>query len=377
MAIRLDTVSSRSRLPVRRDPYFQRIAAGVFVGWRKMSATGGESWSVRLRDELTGKQHYRQLGTLEQWPDAVRFDKAREQAQEWAKHVQTGGVTAPTTVADACASYVQHKASEDARKRFAAYVLDDARFAGVELAKLTPAILTAWRQRLADRPTKAGGKRTAATLNRDITPFRAALNHAFEQGWVTSDFAWRAALKPIPSADGRRTLYLDREERRRLVAAAPPSLAPFLQTLCVLPVRPGALAALVVSDFDPRLNQLRIRVDKTGARAITLPANVAAIFASACRDKTPAAPIFARPDGKAWTKDAWKKRMSAVVAEAGLPADTVVYTLRHSAITDLVRGGLDLLTVAQLSGTSVRMIEAHYGQFRAEAATAALGALAL
>jgi hypothetical protein len=43
----------------------------------------------------------------------------------------------------------------------------------------------------------------------------------------------------------------------------------------------------------------------------------------------------------------------------------------------LVTGGLDLLTVAQLSVTSVVMIERHYGRLRAEHATEALAALAI
>jgi hypothetical protein len=37
-----------------------------------------------------------------------------------------------------------------------------------------------------------------------------------------------------------------------------------------------------------------------------------------------------------------------------------------------VTGGLDLLTVAQISGTSVAMIERHYGALRANVAATAL-----
>ena len=55
----------------------------------------------------------------------------------------------------------------------------------------------------------------------------------------------------------------------------------------------------------------------------------------------------------------------------------MAYTLRHSAITDLVTGGLDLLTVAQLAGTSVAMIERHYGHLRGDHAAQALERLAL
>jgi hypothetical protein len=39
--------------------------------------------------------------------------------------------------------------------------------------------------------------------------------------------------------------------------------------------------------------------------------------------------------------------------------------------------GLDLLTVAQLSGTSGEMIERHYGPFRVDRAADALAKLAL
>ena len=65
-------------------------------------------------------------------------------------------------------------------------------------------------------------------------------------------------------------------------------------------------------------------------------------------DKLPAAPLFAQASGKAWNKDAWKKPMKEAAAAAGLPPGTVLYTLRHSTITDLVIDGLDLLTVAFL-----------------------------
>ena len=72
----------------------------------------------------------------------------------------------------------------------------------------------------------------------------------------------------------------------------------------------------------------------------------------------------------------WKKPIKAAVIAAELPGSITAYAMRHSAITDLVTGGLDLLTVAQLSGTSVAMIERHYGHLRADHAAAALATLA-
>jgi hypothetical protein len=46
-------------------------------------------------------------------------------------------------------------------------------------------------------------------------------------------------------------------------------------------------------------------------------------------------------------------------------------------ITDLVTAGLDLFTVAKLAGTSVAMIEKHYGQLQHDVARRALAGLAL
>ena len=97
----------------------------------------------------------------------------------------------------------------------------------------------------------------------------------------------------------------------------------------------------------------------------------------ASRDKLPTAPLLSRADDKAWNKDAWKWPVKAAVGAAKLPDGTAAYTVRHSVISDLVHDGLDLLTVAQVSGTSVAMIERHYGHLRSNVAARALARLAL
>jgi len=146
----------------------------------------------------------------------------------------------------------------------------------------------------------------------------------------------------------------------------------------MLPLRPGALAALTVGDFDCRLRALRIGTDKSGQdRKIKVPQATAKLLEIAGNNRPLAAPLFARADGQAWGKDYWKKPVRAAATRAGLPTGTSAYTLRHSVISDLVHGGLDLLTVAQISGTSVAMIEKHYGHLRGEVAADALAKLAL
>jgi hypothetical protein len=84
-----------------------------------------------------------------------------------------------------------------------------------------------------------------------------------------------------------------------------------------------------------------------------------------------------RANGKAWDKNSWKLPIAAAVAAAGLPSAATAYTLRHRTITDLVSAGLPLPTIAQISGTSVEMIERHCGHLASDAAVKALVELVL
>lgn len=387
---KLDTVRARDALKPRREPHWHRVAKGRYVGFRRMTTGSAGTWIARALDPTAGKQSYKALGEFSELPDHERFDAAQKAAQAWFDHLSKGGAVGPNTVRTACTRYVTHlretkgdKAADDADARFKAYVLDDPRFADTELSALTPLHLEHWRKRLRERMTTSGpnrGKqRSDSTLNRDMTAFRAALNRAYKvDGLVTSDFPWRGKLLPIKNADRRRELYLSKAQRRKLIDAAPADLAALLKGLSLIPLRPGALAALTAGDFDKHLKVLRVPSDKAGAdRKIKLPPATAAVFAKAAKDKLPAAPLLARANGKAWNKDAWKGPVKDAVRAAGLPDETTIYALRHSTITDLVVGGLDLLTVAQVSGTSVRMIEAHYGSLRGDVAATALAGLRL
>lgn len=390
MAIRIDSVASRDKLKPRRGPYWHRVLKGCYVGYRKMTASGSGSWLARSRAEDAGVQQlYKPLGEFNELADHLRFDAAVKAAQAWFEHLGRGGSTSGATVEDACTRYVKHlrahktdRAADDAEKRFKNYVLNNRKLGSTELTKLTTLQLEAWRKALNDTPTRSGGRRgqlrSASTLNRDMTCFRAALNLAFLDGLVTSDFAWRSKLRPIENADRRRELYLDRGQRLRFIEESSADLGAFLRGLCQLPLRPGALAKLTVGDFDKRLKVLKVGQDKAGKdRRIKLPEVTAALFEAATKDKLPSAPLLARADGKAWNKDAWKGPVKVAAAGAKLPDGTTAYTLRHSVISDLVHAGLDLLTVAQISGTSVAMIERHYGHLRSEVAASALAKLAL
>ena len=118
---------------------------------------------------------------------------------------------------------------------------------------------------------------------------------------VNSEAAWQEALKSVPNANGRRTLYLDRGQRRKLVEKIDAEAEPFVRALCLLPLRPGALAALTAGDFDKRTAELTIGKDKTGKpRRIQLPTEAANLLAAQAAEQAAGAPLFMRANGKSW-----------------------------------------------------------------------------
>lgn len=372
----LSRVSAREKLKPRREPYYQTLSTGRRLGYRVMTKGSTGHWVARYRDTVERRYYQKPLGDYGHLPANKRFSAAKADAEKWFAQISIAGAIKAHTVKAVCEDYAEKR--PDAQGRFKRHVYDDP-IAKIPLDKLTQAHVKDWRKRLEEKATKRTGKpRSDSALNRDMTAFRAALNAAFDANLVTTDLAWRSILKPIKNADRRRNIYLDRKERRALIKHLPNDLAAFIRGLCLLPLRPGALAALKASDFEARSGVLTISKDKAGhARKILLPKATAELLKGQVKDKLPGAPLFTRSDGKGWDKDSWKKPIKEAAAEAKLPPATSAYVLRHSVITDLVTDGLPLLTVAQVSGTSVVMIEKFYGHLQQKQAAAALARLAL
>ena len=301
---KLSTVKYRDSVKARREPYWERVEKGAFLGFRKMAAGSEGSWVARCREEPSGKQRYKALGDFLALPAHERYDRAKCEAAAWFKHLGRGGSAESSTVRMACERYLRKlrdegkdTAADDAEGRFKRWVYSDESLAARELTKLHKTELEAWRRNLKDTPIPVGkGKqakirpRSASALNRDMTALRAALNLARSDGLVTSGFAWKQALTPVKGADKRRNEYLDKVQRGKLLAHAEPmgAIGIYLRGLCLVPIRPGALAALRAADFDPKLKTLTIGKDKHGQdRRISLPDSTAAFFAEQRKGKLP------------------------------------------------------------------------------------------
>lgn len=375
--MKLDRVDHRDSLSIQREPRWQRLSQGRHIGFRRMTRGSPGNWLARFYD---GEGYvYCPLGDFATLTDEERFDAAKAAAEAWFLHLDKGGAVESGTVREACTAYCaklrQEKTEAAARDAEGSFrrLVDSDPIAKIELAKLKPAHLTAWRQRIFALGSKS-------YFNRNLTGLRAALNQAHLDGKVASDHAWLKALCPLDldGKTGRRTLYLDRKERQAIIEKASDEFRPLLLSWTLLPLRPGDVAKCRVEHFDTKHGVLNVPSGKTESRDIPLSQSAIAHFKACAKGKLPGAWLVSRADGSQWKKEAWRDSMKEAAKAAKLPRATVAYTLRHSTITDLVSSpGSDVFTVAKLSGTSISMIERHYGHLRNEQAKAALERLAL
>ena len=387
----ITTVKGRSSLPPRREPYWFRVSKGCHIGYRKLTNEKIGSWIARYTSPTEGRS-FLPLGQFECTRNANRFDAAKNFAQEWFDIIEQTGSPLQRTVSDACKQYVQslknkgseEKAIADVQHRIERDVISDVTFASKPLASLTKPDFDKWRESIQYKSKASNNtllKKASSTINRDMTVLRAAMNLAFENQWVTKN-TWRASLKPIsvrqdPTVEQCRMEYLTVAERRSIVEAVSPELAYFIKVLCLVPVRPGALAKLKVGDYDRRQRQLTIPSDKANPRSIHVSQTLDSLLRQVMKGKLPSAPLICTPDGGHWNKDKWKGPFKNAINSLDLPKQTVMYTIRHSVITDLIAKGIPVLTVAQLAGTSIKMIEKHYGKLLKADSISALESLAI
>lgn len=373
MSKRIDRVDTRQKLEVRREPYWQRISEGRYIGYRRMTKGSEGTWLARAPGQGS-RYAYQTLQGIDDHPEKDRYDAALKAAGEWFRHLDLGGSTLPHTVKAAAESYLERLRAEEGetaasnQEGFLRRLVYDDPIAIVELSDLgaLKRECSAWRKRILKR------SEARSSFNRNITPLRAALNQAYEDGHVTSRQPWLQALKPLEGADNRRTLYLDRDQRRELVESFSEEARPLFQTLNMLPMRPGEVAGLRVDYLKAGQRALEIPTGKTEPRIVPLTDDMVAHFKQCAKGKLPKAWLVSRGNGGQWDRFAWRDEMKLAAARARAPAATVAYTLRHSLITDLVTGGLDLFHVAQLAGTSILMIQKNYGHLQNEHARKAL-----
>lgn len=360
MAYNITSKSGRAILKARREPYWARLRAGLFIGYRKASHGDG-TWIARWRNE-NGKQQYHALGNF------ADFDDAAKSAEVWASSIEAGVAQHGTTVSDACKIYLDHlkthkgqASAKDTEIRFKRLVYA-APIGQIDLAKLKTSNLKSWLNAQVKDGDEEEIRKSKDSANRNLNSLKAALNLALKDRLVATDAGWKT-VTTFKDVGRRRDGYLPIDQRKALLAACPDDLRQLATALLLTGARPGELANANVSHYDKIQGTLALR-GKTGARVAALSTAAVRFFLDQTKNRIGNAPLLMRADGQRWDKDAWKKPFKKAAKLAGIKTDAVMYSLRHTAISELILGGMDSFVVAKLVGTSTAMIEKHYGHLR-------------
>jgi integrase len=357
---------------------------GFYLGFRAIAEGGVGTWIARRLTEGS-EYRYKSLGEVS---ESLDFNAAVALAEAWGTEIDRGvGVSLkgkPATVETACREYLEAirlerpDTAHDAHMRFARTVYGDREqekpahpIAPQDLGKLREKHLRDWRDGL----LAAGLSKSAA--NRTLTALRAALNYAVRARLAPAHLAFEVRCVTIfKNADRRRDVFLDQDQRRKLLTTAPGALRDLIEAAALTGARPGELVNAQRSAFDSRRRSLTL-TGKTGTRVVPLTPAACALFERVSRDKLPTAYLLTREDGAQWTRVGWDRSLRSVVKLAHLPAGVCLYTLRHSFITEALLAGLATLTVAKMTGTSLAMIEKHYGHLVLDHAREQLAAVKL
>lgn len=347
--------------------------------------SGVKSWAVtwaRNRDLAIGKYPIVTLEAARAKARAILAEADQHGAPLAVIEAEQPNGGRVLTVADVCRDYTsaikasgRERSAVDARKRFDRIVYADP-IGKLRANELTQSHLEDWlvRMQAGEMTGRKKGLPSKATFNRNLTPLKAALNRAVSRREIPQDRAieW-GAIKPFKSADGRRERYLDKPQRRALLDAMEPDLRDLAECVALTGCRPGDPAAMRRKDWDSR-HGLATFVTKTGARKVPVSPAARALFDRLAKSKLPGARMFTNA-GEDWTSQRWAELVKDAAARAELPDDVVLYTLRHCWITDAILGGMDMLTVSKLTGTSLEMISKHYGHLAQDAARDKLAAI--
>jgi integrase len=386
----LETRTARAQLPMRRAPYFVKIAKGLRLGYYRGSAAG--TWIGR-RYRGGGSYQTVPLGLADDLTDAdaskvFDFWQAQGAARQWAEKqrlidegVVRGG---PYTVANAVEDYLDAARAEKgpAAERRAKYIFNASilpELGPVLIEKLTADRLLRWRNNLAGRPRRVRTKRTAdspatraipddddarrkrrASANRILTMLKAALNRAFQAGRVASDQAWRR-VKPFAKVDEAVVRYLTAEEARRLVHACDDRFRRLVQAALLTGCRYSELTRLRASAFNLDSGTIAIRLSKGKVRHVTLTEEGKLCFATWTRGRAPTEHVFLRDDGAVWGPSHQQRPIEEASKAAGISPPVTYHILRHTHGSHLAMQGVPMAVIAkQLGHADTRMTEKHY-----------------
>ena len=201
----------------------------------------------------------------------------------------------------------------------------------------------------------------ASTRRTELGRVKAFFRHALQEGWVDQSPA--ARIRP-PKAPEKQTLPLQRDEMRRLLAAAP-GISPARGLMLLM--RWSGLAigdAVILPSSDLReCGELVLRRAKSGELVtVLLPAPLIAALERLPERYGPHYFWTGRSLRETCTKY-WRRRLRGIATAAGVK-NFLPHRLRDTFAVELLRSGVAMHDVSTLVGhSSVRTTERYYADW--------------
>ncbi|MCI0352287.1 MAG: site-specific integrase [Acidobacteriales bacterium] len=385
--VKLDSPTSRKRLPARDAKHWNVIAPGCYLGYRRSTATKAGTWYLkfvpaqdealvrdRIQEALAAADDFMPADGVIAWS----YEQVREKAENWfrtAKQKCTGEIQVPRgkrhryTVSDACADYLHSKQGRTDYLYETTRMVESniiPRLGDIPVDRLTRAHIDDWMHYLAtsrrrkprnglDPKSEEALRCSKDTANRNLRVLKAVLNHSLGKV-ACSDLAWKMA-KQFSNVAQNRTRFLTDAEAQKLVDACFPAFRVLVLGALFSGCRKSELARLQVCDFEPISCTLFVSRSKGAKpRRIYLDAEAGAFFTKLCA-KRKGNDLMFQLNGAAWGKDSAQGMMAEATKAAEIEPLTF-HELRHTAASRWARLGLSLAEIAaQLGHADVRMTQ--------------------
>jgi integrase len=234
------------------------------------------------------------------------------------------------------------------------------------------------RHRLA-RPLKVYGDlslRELEGMGGDLADFRGTLPPRFAHdvmralrqtlaagvryGYLRSNPAIAAGANPAPPPRSVRAYTL--AELDALEAELGEAYGPLVPLVAATGLRPLEAALLERRGVDRTRRVLTVRGTKTTGSHREVPLTGRALDALAKLPRLGPSPLFAAPDGGPLNLNNFRRREWRPAVEAsGIATPARIYDLRSTFASNALAAGVTVFELAKVMGTSVAMIERHYG----------------
>jgi integrase len=386
-AAKIETATSRRKLPPRRKPYYVTVSPGVFLGYCRNQ--GHCKWSVRVvRGRVEWTDRFATTDDLEpaNGRDVLSYWQAVDEARKLARGTDDAPDSRPMTVEAAVEAYerdLKTRGADPANAQRIRRHLNGA-LGTKPVMLLSVQDLRHWRDGLVAKGVQP------ATINRTRAGLRAALELAATLDHrITNRETFRLGLKGLRDTKTARRAVLPDADVLRIVRAAyehDRAFGVLIEVLAQTGARISQAARLKCGDLqadgpDPRLLMPTSYKGGRGQKErqqmpVPIPVSLAALLKESRGDRPHDAPLLIKGDGTRWLEKNKSEQWNifrAVAERAGFDPDEITtYALRHSSICRSLLKGSPISLVARLHDTSSDEIEAHYAAYILDVAGDAL-----